>query len=237
MRLLTRDLTTIHYLNKFQMLMSSHIQSFVFPDTSSTNPMYRSLNRLLADDYIAKLERRLIGGPHGGGSQYVYQLGLEGHHFTGRTDRYRPARIVRPHTLAIADVYRTMLELERAGLLRIVSYDCEPDCHQTIGQFELKPDMRVELLRPQTGSHIRLMLEVDLGSERQAQLTSKLVRYWNAHQAATTDVWADDLLVLWIVPDERRAQELRTLISRGTPEQQMLFRVQLMDNLAAALSG
>jgi len=239
MRIQQRDLLVIQYLSKFKQLTSNHIRSLVFPHTASTNPLYRTLNRLAADHYLARLERRLIGGDRGGGSQAVWQLGPEGWKLTGQDGRYQPARAIRPHTLAIADVYVSLVELERAGRLKVLGYSTEPDCHLDITgngtTYYLRPDLFVDLVRLD-GTHMPRFIEVDMASQGQRQITEKLSRYWHAYEVADAKQWEAATLVWFIAVDDARAEELRWLLSRGDAEQRSLFRVMTREEMVGALS-
>jgi hypothetical protein len=236
MRLLDRDLLTIKYVNLFSQLTSQHIQSLVFPDVQSMNPLYRCLKRLQADDYLAPIERRLIGGTKGGGSQYVWQLGVAGWRMC-REGRYLPARSIRFHTLAVADLFVALVNLEREGRLVIRHYVTEPDNHLVIKhggtEYFVKPDLTVEISRPD-GTHVLpIMFEIDQGSQQQRVIIEKLTRYWGAYQNSDEAVMSSDLIIVFVAIDERRAAELRLILARGNEEQRRIFRVHTLESFLA----
>lgn len=240
MRIQQRDLHVIQHVGLFKQLTPAHIQALDFADTTSTNPLYRTLNRLEDSDYIRKLERRLIGGSQGGGSQYVWQLGPEGWKMAGRYGRYQPARAVQPHTLAIADTFVALVELGRAGRLKILGYSTEPDCHIDIEghgtTYYLRPDLFVDLVR-YDGTHMPRFIEIDMASQGQRQITDKLSRYWGAYQVSDPSQWDEGTLVWFIAIDEQRADELKWLLSRGDAEQRSLFRVMTREQMVEALNA
>jgi hypothetical protein len=233
MDLASRERAIVNLVSRFSQLTSFQIRSLVFPNIYSHTPANRCLRRLVDAKYLIRIDRRLVGGTRGGSGQYCYGLGVEGHKLH-REGRYIPARAIRYHSLAIADCYVALVELERAGRLRILGYSNEPDCHRTIGRYELKPDLYAELSRPNGGS-IRLMFEIDMGSQGQRQITDKFARYWGAYKAAEPSEWPDDQYVLFVAVDDERQRELRWLLEKGNREQQALFRLTTSAQLSTAL--
>lgn len=231
-----RDYAVVQLVARFKQLTSRHIAAVLFADAKSHTPADRTLRRLVERRYLARIERRMVGGAHGGSGHYVYQLGPEGHRLFG-TGRYLPAHAIHPHTLAIADAYVALVRQEQSGKLRIVGYLTEPDCHTTIGKYELKPDLYIELARPGSNTPgIRILFEVDMASQGK-KVTAKLLRYWLAYEVAEASVWPSNQLVVFLAVTEQRASELRWLISRGEKEQQKLFRVVTAESLVEALLG
>lgn len=236
MQLDQRDLSIIQFIARFNQCTSKQIQQLMFNGLTSHTPADRSLRRLVERRYLARIERRLVGGARGGSGQYVYQLGLEGHRMF-KDGRWAPARAVSYHSLAITDCYLALVRLERARRLHIRGFTTEPDCHVTIGRYLLKPDLYAELERLDGSNRIRLMLEIDMGTQGQRQITEKFVRYWNAYNAASEDEWPPTgQFVLFVAVDEQRAEELRWLLEKGKPEQRALFRIKTLETLESALA-
>lgn len=234
MYIIERDRQAIMLVARFGQLTASHIQNLLFTNLSSHTPSDRTLKRLVDQRFLARIERRTVGGARGGSGQYVYQLGLEGHKLRSG-DRYVPARSVNYHSLAIADCYVTLKRLEQQGVLKVAEYVTEPDSHVTIGNYLLKPDLYAELVRPETGKPIRLMFEIDMGTQGQRQIVGKYERYWNAYRVADESQWPGHQLVLFVAIDEDRAAELRRLLERGNKQAMHLFRIVTAENLASAL--
>jgi len=225
-----RDRLVIQYVAKFKQLSAFHISSLVFHELTTRTPTYRSLNRLVSQNYLHRIERRIVGGAKGGSGQYVYSLGRRGFymHFTGR---YDPARNVRFHDLAIADAFVLIKQVERAGLITINGVSTEPDCWTTIGGTQLKPDMYVDVTK-RSGERLRLWLEVDMGTEAQRQLKGQLEAYWRAYNDADVTTMPVFPKIVWIGVDAERVKELTWLIETGPRETQALFEVYGMSNLA-----
>lgn len=247
MQLLQRDNQVLQYIIEFKQLKSSHIQSWVFPDTKTTNPMYRSLNRLKGLGYIAIIEdpligsKRLIGSNKGGGSQYIWQVGPEGWKAAGFKGKYRPAKAKHPHTLAIADLFGLFTKLEQAGYLHIESYSTEPACHFDVeGErqtFYVRPDLRVAWSWLGSRKLSSYFFEVDEGSQYQTEIREKLSRYSGAYAEADPKLWPPDERVMFVSSSERRANIVRSFLRRHDEEEQALFRVHTLESLEAALSA
>lgn len=243
-----RDLSILHFISSFHQLTSHHLQQLIFNDMTSHTPLSRSVNRLVDRRYLARIERRLVGGARGGAGQYVYQLGPEGWRMAQAANpddphwrgRWSPDRAIHPHTLAIADCYVALDKLRRQGVLTMPGYSTEPDCHVTIRdglkEYVLRPDLYAEIARPDGSKPLRLMFEVDMGTQGQKQITQKLMRYWNASGVAGGDEWPAGQLVVFIAVDEHRATELRWLLDKGKPEQRGLVKVHTLDSFVMSLS-
>lgn len=229
-----RDRAVVQLVARFGQLTSAHVYALVFPGLSQT-PCDRALRRLTERRYLARIERRLVGGSRGGSGQYVYQLGRDGHALFS-TGRYVPARAINFHSLAIADAYIALKQLERAGRLKIAGYMTEPDCHVTIGRAELKPDLYAELVRPD-GARLKVFYEVDMGTQGPLRIKEKLERYWWAYNHADSGEWPEFPVVAFVAVDDDRADELRWIIDQGPREALPLFKVTTIRELAGTLGG
>lgn len=236
MQLDQRDLAIVQLISRFGQLSTKHVQQLIFSDLNSHTPADRTLVRLLDRRYVARIERRIVGGSRGGSGQYVYQLGSEGHRLF-KEGRWIPARAINYHSLVIADCYVVLRRLERAGRLTIRGYLCEPDSHEVVKvgarEYYLKPDLYAELERPGGQSSIRIMFEIDMGTQGQRQITEKFVRYWGASQ---TEQWPENQIVVFVAIDEYRAQELRWILDKGSPEQRELFKVHTLESFEQSMS-
>lgn len=230
-----RDRVVVQLVARFSQLASSHVADLEFSGLASHTSCDRTLRRLTARGYLARIERRTVGGSRGGSGQYVYQLGRLGWAMY-RTGRYAPWRAINYHALGIADAYIALVKLERAGSLKIVGFSTEPDCWVTIGRRELKPDFYVELARPGVEGIIKLWLEYDTGSEGQRQIKEKFERYWNAYNEADDSEYPVFPLVVFVAVDDYRTQELRWLLEQGTKDARQLFRILSAADFAASFS-
>ncbi|WP_427007169.1 replication-relaxation family protein [Pseudarthrobacter sp. H2] len=231
----SRDAQIIRHISRFGMLTSRHINDLVFHDNTSSTPSNRVLARLTRDKYLARIERRSLGGTGGGSGTYVYQLASKGWVFMRKQTRYWPFRSINHHTLAIADAYVEVAKLERANRVEVIGLSTEPDCWVTIAGADLRPDMHLELSLPEKRMNVSLFVEADMGTERQKQLKEKLARYWHAYQHATEADMSVFPVILFLVPDDERLKELNWIINSGPDEAKALFRVQRQDSFPRLL--
>jgi hypothetical protein len=227
-----RDRSIVQLVARFKQAASSHIQELLFNDVASHTSANRALVRLTERGYLARIEKRLVGGSRGGSGQYVYQLGRRGFYlyFDGR---FSPWRTVNYHALGIVETYIVLRRLERAGVLYIVGMSTEPDSWVRVGGNELKPDLYVEVERA-GGVRRRVWFEIDMGSEGQSQLRTKLLRYWQAYDESNWDVYPG---TIWVAVDAERAKEISWLISQMPTNAHVLFQVSTLERLPALFGG
>lgn len=240
-----RDQAIVQVVVRFKQLSSKQIAELVFPNAPSRTTCDRALVRLVKAGTLARIERRLVGGSRGGSGQYCYQLGSQGWR-QYNVERYRPARTINNHSLAIADTYLVFKRLEVEQRLTLLGMSSEPDCWLKVGPYELKPDLFFDLVQHDDEDKPRVIwLEVDLGTEGQRHVKDKLLRYWNAYehnkyqreQAHDPTALAQFPWVLWVATDEPRVRELRWIISRIPEEARNRFRVTTMEKLPALFSS
>lgn len=234
---LDRDRQIVLTVGRFGQLTTEHLASLHFHGITSRTPLDRALKRLVERRYLARIERRMVGGTGAGSGQYVYQLGSAGWTLVGRLGRYYPYRAINYHTLAIADAYIELLELERSGRIEIAGLLTEPDSWRTIAGVELRPDLYVEVYKHFPERTLALWLEVDMGTERPKQIKDKLAMYWHAYENSDETTMPPDSVVAFLSPDEERAKALRWIIGQGDPEAQRLFGAFTIANFAPILLG
>lgn len=237
MLILDRDRQLVLSVARFQQLTAGHLRSIHFPDHLSNTPLDRTLKRLVERRFLARIERRMIGGNGAGSGHYVYQLGSAGWALVGREGRYSPYRAVNHHTLAIADAYVELLEYERKGSIEILGFHTEPDSWVRIEQVELRPDLFIEIYKPFHDITMQLWLEIDMGTERPKQIRQKLADYWHAYSHSSADVMPRATAVLFLSPDEDRAKTLRWIIEQGKEDAQKLFGAFTIGDFAELVLG
>lgn len=235
MILLDRDRQIVMSVGRFRQLASAHIRELHFSELASSEPLYRALNRLVERKYLARIERRMVGGSGAGSGQYVYQLGREGWRLYGHDKKYWAYRAIDYHTIGIADAYIELLTLERTGAIEILGYSTEPESWRTIGGVELRPDLFAEVGDVYQGRRWRLWLEIDMGTERQAKIREKLAAYWAAYTNSSETELNLFPRVVFLAPDAMRARELRYIIDDGPVAAQELFLVSTPSEYVALL--
>jgi hypothetical protein len=226
-RLSPRDRDVVNLVAKFKQLRADHIAESLFHGLASGTPLDRSLKRLVAGKYLARIARRLLGGHGGGSEQYVYHLGRQGWRLVGKAGAYWLPRKVNEHTLHIADCFVKLVQAEQRGGLKLLRFDTEPDCHRMVGAISLEPDGYVEVGSLVQNMRLARFLEIDEGTEREDQIQDKCVRYWRAYLG-----WEEELYprVLFVVPDQERADFIMRIAEGGPEESRQLFEVCTFDD-------
>lgn len=232
MQMTIRDRQIILTVGRFGQLASGHIRYLFFSNLQSQTPCDRRLLALTKQGYLRTLERRPVGGRGGGSGQLVYQLGSRGWDVCRREGKYWPFRAIDHHRLAVVDAYVAIKRLEKDGRYEVGLLVTEPDTHQEIGDIKLTPDLHVEFADKALRQTHVWWLEIDMGTERQAQIKDKLARYWHAFNHVDADEFP---VVVFLVPDEERARDLRRWISNGPAEAQRVFLVHLQDEFPTSV--
>lgn len=223
-----RDAEIIKLVSRFGMLPSGIIRELIFPESLSPTSCDRALKRLVEKKYLARVERRLIGGNGAGSGQYIYRLGTQGRRIAQTQGNYSRLSDIH-HTIAIAEAFIGVKRHERDGLLEVVGYATEPDSWATVAGAELRPDMHLEMAIPSKRMNVTFFVEVDLGTERQKQLKEKMSKYIHAWQHSDESDLETFPVVLFLVPDEERVKEVQWLIDREDEEFRDLFMVKVQE--------
>lgn len=223
MLMLDRDRQIVMSVGRFRQLSTAHVFAMHFQGAKSTTRLKSALKRLVESKYLSRLERRPVGGRGAGSGQYVYQLGREGWKLYGHEQKFWTYRAIDHHTIAIADAYVELLDLEHEGRIEIIQANTEPESWMTVGGVQLRPDLFVEVQDIARGRRGKMWLEIDMGTERQAKIREKLAAYWNAYQ--NVEGMESFPRVVFLAPDATRARELRWIIEDGPKRAQDLFLV------------
>jgi hypothetical protein len=234
MQMTLRDRQIILTVGRFGQLASGHVRALYFSNIRSNTPCDRRLHSLTKNGYLRTLERRPVGGRGGGSGQLVYQLGSKGWDVCRREGKYWPFRSIDFHRLAVADAYVAIKRLEADGRYEVGLLVNEPDTHVEIGGAELTPDLHVEVEDKALARSHAWWLEIDMGTERQKQITDKLARYWHAYEHVDADVMPTFPLVIFLAPDVERARDLRRWIEQGPADAGALFKVELQTDFPQA---
>ena len=180
-----------------------------------------------------------LAGRRAGSSGYVYALDVAGQRLAGLMTGgqvRRPWRLGRPflaHSLAVTDVYVRLVLAERAGSLGLARFDGEPASWRRFfgpggGRVVLKPDAHAVVLAGGYEDH--WFLELDLGTEHTPTLARKCNIYRSYRRSGTEQAKHGVFpRVLWLVPDERRADVLRSVIRRQPQDAAEMFDVALSE--------
>lgn len=249
-RLSVRDVAMLTSLYRFRLLTTAQVQRLHFVDGPHLSRIRRTqyvLKRLQELGLVVRLDR-LIGGVRAGSSGFVYGLSAVGQAVLdvggpagGPRRRVWDTRpYFQDHMLAVAELYVRLRELERRDHVELLAFDGEPACwrHFTGSGGELimvKPDAYVRVGFQEFER--RAFVEVDLSTESLPTIERKCLRfiaYWRSCvEQQRHGVYP---MVVWLVPDERRLQNIQRVIGTFAVEEAQLFTVALSAEGPALLS-
>lgn len=185
----------------------------------------RVLERLTALALLTTLERR-IGGVRAGSAGLVFALGPAGQRLlaletAGTGERARrpgtPTERFLAHNLVVAELYVSLVEVARDGLLTLTDYCAEPACWWQSAEGEwIKPDAYTVIGDGEIED--AWAIEVDQATESVPTLRRKLMVYLTLAVNGEAGPYGGPLpRVLVTVPDGRRLAVVRDLV-RSLPD-------------------
>jgi hypothetical protein len=235
-------------VSRFRVASGAQLQRLFWPDGS---PQTRSrlarhgLSRLTQLGVLAPLSRR-VGGVRSGSSGYCFALGLPGQrlaHRGGRQPRapHPPGERHLSHTLAITELYVELVEAEGWGLASVLAFDPEPTCWRAFvgpwgARLTLKADAFCKLA---TGEWAySWLVERDMATESSATVERKARRHLDYLRSGTALRESGvSPRVIWIVPDEDRAEVIRRVLEPLGADARRLFAVAPTTDALAVLTG
>ena len=248
------DLDVLALLGEHRFLTSRHVASLAHADAATnlarSRAAQRQLRKLCDLRLIGYLPRR-VGGYEGGQAQTVWHLtergqrlldfgGTAGAIASSRKRFREPSPQFLAHSLRIADIrviYEQLSHGKEVGLIQT-----EPHCWRDwIGAYSapaiLKPDLYVETADPDYDYYY--FVEADLDNEHTPAIARKAAVYQayrdtGREQARLGGVFP---LVLWVAPDQRRADQIMATIRDDLKCDERLHRAVAITDLADYLSG
>jgi hypothetical protein len=152
-----------------------------------------------------------------------------------------PSALFVDHTLAIAELAVCLRELNRSGVLELVTLESEPACWRSFlaphgARSWLKPDLFAITASGEYEDHV--FLEVDRATEHPGVVVRKAALYQRyaatgAHQAE----YGLFPVVLWVVPDQKRQQVIAAALTAERGLQRELFRVITREQFRDTITG
>lgn len=209
MTTVNRPLQAVHLVSMFEQMTAKQLEGALYHACASHTSVVRDLNKLVAERYLARFPRPYHRIARRGQGEWVYQLGRAGWDFIGYEGSYSKLESVKPHTIAIGDLYVLLVALERADLIEVVEIDTEPNCHVRIGQMQIMPDFFARIRNKFDGSVSRFWMELDIGSEHKNQIKDKIHRYRRAYEAVdgASEEWRVWPRVIFVVRDEVKGDD------------------------------
>jgi hypothetical protein len=194
---------------------------------------------------IDRLPRR-HGGVRGGSSSIVYYLGPAGRRllarrgFEARRTGFPGQRFV-AHTLAITELVVRLHEATVLGDLDLIEYQTEPRCWRTFlgvmnRRYRLRPDL---FLRIGVGPYEdRFFLEVDRATEASPTILAQAKRYL-AYLRSGEEQRRHGIFprVIWTVPDQRRAEQIQSVLGQLPEAAQRPFVVWQYEEVIGRLAA
>jgi hypothetical protein len=191
---------------------------------------------------------RRIGGLQAGSASSVWMLTSSGQRLRnlcaglGAVGRIRePGEGFIRHYLAIADTHLTLVEGDRAKQLELLTVEIEPVSWRSYtglsgGQTVLKPDLYAVTATGDFEDH--WFIEVDRATESIPTLI-KQCRQYQAYRHTNTEQAERGLfpLVLWVVPNDVRADKLHQALALARDLDIALFRIVTPARLIATITG
>ncbi|TWP34410.1 replication-relaxation family protein [Leekyejoonella antrihumi] len=236
------DLQLLRDADKYRLLTTSQIQRLYFDHARPTpvaaaRACNRTLARLRRLHILKALERR-IGGVRAGSAGFVWYVGPAGDRLLrllepaagrGRRNYREPSRYFVDHTLAIAELAVQTIEAARSSDVEIFDLQTEPDSWQQSlsprGTVQwLKPDLRLVTANGDYEYH--WFLEIDLATEHAPVVLRQCLAYQSFRATGRYQATHDTFpVVVWVVPDEHRRQQLRGWIDADGRLDPRLFTV------------
>lgn len=227
MRALPSDYQLLWWVSRFKQLTTPQIAALAFPDVKSRTTYDRVIQKAIKCDQLERV-------PTANTTANVYQLGREGWgmFFTGRR---KLRTTVDYHALAIADVLIAVMQASRDGKLEILDWQSEPDTHVEVAGADLRPDLYLCIDTKDGRKPLYLWLEVDLGGERQRQITEKLERYIYAQN--NDDKYPGEIFpqILFLATKDERVRELKQIMKRTKDLPSGLAAAQLLPDFPLSI--
>ena len=208
-RLTDKDWATVETLNSAGIASAGQLRRLHWPARSQARTARRRLSQLTEMRVISRLNRR-IGGVRAGSDGYVYRLDVAGRRLLGQPPGRRPhtpGHTFLDHSVAVTEVFVRATEASRIDNLQIIDFQTEPSCWRQWGAGVVKPDAYLATLTPNFEDH--WFIEIDRATESTTTIARKASAYERYHR---TGIEQDRTglfpRVLWIVPNDRRKEQL-----------------------------
>jgi hypothetical protein len=214
-----RDRTIVKSVDRLRLVSGAQLERLHFHDIaprSRAAVRRRVLARLVAWRVLTTLERR-IGGVRAGSSGLVYALDTAGMWLSAGGHSVRrpelPGVAFVGHTMAISEMYVSLVERGRAEGVEITGFDAEPRSWWPNGLGGwLRPDAYLTMA---TADYVDAWwIEVDMGTEHLPTIRRKLRAYLDFAQRGQAGPSGVMPRVLVSVPDERRREAVEGVIRR-----------------------
>lgn len=247
-RLSGRDMDVLELVAQHRFLTTHQIQGFCFLDHESAVSASRTTRRVLArlqrEGLLRALDRR-VGGVRAGSEATIWQLAPAGSRLVyGDQKRRRsdlPSDRFLAHNLAVADVHVLLRQHQRIETIEEVAVEVEPASWRRYTGMSgeprwLQPDLAARIT---TSEYVDFwFIEVDLGTESLPTLLRKCQQYESYRRTGIEEAEHGGFpLVLWLLPNDERAQNLATAVQHSGQLTTALYRYATPETLVNVLAG
>lgn len=250
----SHEFEILQTINNVKFITANQLQRIFFTKNKNQATNLRACNRLVNKlkkyGLIASLEQR-IGGKRAGSGSTIWTISSAGFQFL-RLDElnsikgtkkklYEPNILFLEHTLAIAEAYTRLKELDRQKKIELLEVQHEPKCWRTFSLKNtptyLKPDLFAHFAQNDEYEEFYFM-ELDQATEAPSRVIRKNKLYI-AHFNSGIEQRQNGIYpyVLWITINEKRREQLTKYIHEYLPKAEMLFRVITIDEFEMLLTG
>ena len=243
------DHAVLSRLTQHRYLQTEQITRFEFSDRpthlAGLRAAHRTLRKLRLHGLVAMMERT-IGGATRGSTAAVWTLTNTGIRSmalrSGELDQPRrrlaePTLIFLRHELAVAELHLALFEAASSGSAVLRELQLEPWCwRRYLGPLgamtTLKPDMAVEIETVTFDS--RYFFEVDRATEPPHRIVAKCLQYQEYYRSGEEGRRGGVLpLVVWVVPNDDRREQLSRHLTTDNGINQRLYRVLTIEDIPA----
>ncbi|MFC5289374.1 replication-relaxation family protein [Actinokineospora guangxiensis] len=241
-----RDRAVLTSLEQARLLTMAHVQRLHVTDGSPLSNVQRTQALLRRLHQLGLVQRvaRLHGDRQVGSRGTVYGLS-----HLGLAVLFAPAAPPRParrlwarrpffhlHLLAVSDLY---VALREQAAVDVLEFQPEPRCWRTFtlaGELrtQLRPDALVRLAKGHRTN--RWFVEVDRGTEGLGVIRRKCQRYLSYEHTGLEQVEHHAFpQVLWLVPSQQRAAQVKQVVDQLQPQMAPVFVVSRLQDISDAL--
>lgn len=246
-QLSARDRQALRTVSRFRVMSGAQLGELLWDEVSPNaraRVARRGLSRLARLGVLQPLARR-VGGARSGSASTTFAVGRAGQYLlrSGRRVRaaHTPGARYLAHTLAVAQLYVDLVAVERQEQAELVRFEPEPECWRPYmagfgARQVLKPDAYVKLAR---GDYeFSWFIEQDMATEALTTVKSKAARYHDYFRTGTEQSARGVFpRVLWIAPDEDRAEDVRETLGQLSAAAHRLFVVATTADALALLTS
>jgi hypothetical protein len=243
-QLIPNDHLVLRRLEEHRFLQTKQVARFEFRDrissVASIRAAHRTLRRLHTLGLVEMLQRT-VGGAVRGSTAAAWGLTNTGIRMANYPDEDRarrretePTLLFLQHEIAVAELHLALIDAASPPT-ELASIETEPDCwRRYLSPFgavaTLKPDLAATVVGVDFESHY--YFEVDRAIERPHRLIAKSLQYQESYRSGSEEKRTGVLpIIVWVVPDEPRRQQLFRHLTAENMIDVRLYRVLLLHEI------